>query len=131
MKQILFILLAIISLSSQAQSHYVHYLDGSFYGVIKDNSDTFEIQHLGNIRFIKIEGEIYEITRKTELKKVEPQSMNSEWFAVPNYNAPIYGGNGGLPIGSLTDRSTNDTMLIYNANKGEWMNPPKKKSKKK
>lgn len=75
MKQILFILLAAISFSSQAQSHYVHYLDGSFYGVIKDNSDTFEIQHLGNIRFIKIESEVYEIIRKTELKKVEPADV--------------------------------------------------------
>ena len=43
---------------------------GELQAVLKDKSDTLEI--VGNkIKFIKIDGKIYEIKRTTELKEVE------------------------------------------------------------
>lgn len=91
MKFILFLLLIVLSFNSQAQIHISSYPDSSFYAVIKNNSDTFEIQQLGKIHFIKIDGELYEVIRKMELKKVEPVNhlgnlSNGAYFeAIPNF----------------------------------------------
>jgi hypothetical protein len=152
MRKLLIIILSISSLVSKGQV-----VSGSFSGeagahrwiTYTIEKDTLEVPK--EIHFIKIDGEVYEIKRKTELKKIEPQVKKFD--LQPNLLTPYYQTTPIIcdtasfaPNSSLLNFTTTPLpvesfnagdVLIYDSNGGAFKpykpfgasNPNKKKKK--
>jgi hypothetical protein len=82
MKKLLLLSLLVTTLSASGQQPkpWMEAVSGTFTGiVVAANNDTLEIPAL--IKFIKVDGKVFEIKRKVELQFVEPPtSWDAQWL---------------------------------------------------